>query len=318
MRHPILYVLLVVSGLFSACGNSPEAEGDTPAEEAIDTSSEARNLLQEGSTLPPCPISDEMLNGNWLLVRGQNLLLVITADSTTYDADLGPSHRVLNVYNTETCQRVDRKVLPVNVSPDFPYQLAEINYNTESQLAAMKGFDVIYVYDIAARRLLPPLKARFKTARTAVDAQSGLIQRLEVWEHYLVGYAQDYGAFVFNLMDKTAPRAMLPFAEWESPEGGYHSLFLLPSGQRVQALLPKYDRQTDDFAVNPLFPEPLQIDQTGSAAAADNRYVILRLREEATPVVAVDLSRRERVALPSNLRTADNRQVEEWLKTQNR
>ena len=111
--------------------------------------------------------SNEVLEGNQFWIREKSILVAVTADSTTFDADFGSSHRVLEVYNTESCELIQREVLPVNVSPDFPYFLAEITYNNESELVGIRGANTIYVYDVAQQQLLPELKPQYLSERLA-------------------------------------------------------------------------------------------------------------------------------------------------------
>ena len=58
-------------------------------------------------------------------------------------------------------------MLPVDVSPDFPYFIiAEITYNNNSQLVAIHGFKLIYIYDVENRSLLPQLQPQYLSERS--------------------------------------------------------------------------------------------------------------------------------------------------------
>jgi hypothetical protein len=311
-RLNVLILLFLLGGLL-ACGSNergPEEEAGADTTELATT----RELPPAGEAAPPCPVAGSMLEGNWFHASQEGLLLAIVADSTTFDQELGPSHRVLEIYDTESCAQVERHVLPVTRSPDFAYLIAEITYNNNSRIVGLKGFDVIYAYDVETRRLLPRMEPKYKNERIAVDAQSGMIHRLEVWENFLVGYAEDFGAFVFDLRDKADPKAVLPFAEYLTPSGRYASLFLLPSGNRLQALLPLNGQAPSDFAINPLFEKPQPLSTNVSKSALDNRFIVLRLQDEQRRAVAVDMLERKRVALPAELQTATTQNILEWLR----
>jgi hypothetical protein len=306
MRYFYGFFTLCSFLLLSACGES--APGDAADTGEADTTATQRGLT-EAPAVPPCQVEGRLLEDNWLHLREKELLLAIVADSTTRSENLGPSHRVLEIYDASTCEPLERHILPVNKAADYAYQIAQITYNNESQLVGLHAFDAIYVYDVANRRLLPELKPAYKAERYGVDAQSGQIQRLEVWEHYLVGYAQDFGAFVFDFSDKRNPRPVLPFADYPTPEDEFHSLFLLPSDSEYQALLPVYRQASDDFEVNPLLPEPAPVDLAQSVI--EDRYAVLRLEPGA---LAVDLQQRQRVPLPPDLETMPMEEIVQWLR----
>ena len=195
------------------------------------------------------------------MVKGQHTLICITADSSTYDQQFGESHRVLEIYDTRTCELTNREVLPINSSPDFPYYIADIIFNKNSHLVAIKGFGNLYCYDTKGQKLLQPLVPEYGNKRMAQDAQSGQVKHLEVWENYLIGYALDLGGFVFDLTDVENPKALKPAAEHDLSDGNgeaYSSLFFLKSENEntYQIVAPFYDNENMKFHVNPLFENP--------------------------------------------------------------
>lgn len=319
-RSQLSIFLLTALFLLAACGGSTTSpsdasDGETPAG---DSTRETPSAMEERVDLPvshDCEIEGEMLEGNQFWARGEGILLAVVADSSTYDPDYGPGHRVLEVYDSRTCERVDRHVLPVNVSPDFPYYLAEITYNNATRLVAIRGFQVVYAYDVVRRELLPVLEPEFANERYGVDAQSGMIRRLELWENYLVGYSQDYGAFAFDLSNAGAPEAVLPAAEYEVAADEYHQLFLLPTDDGVyQGLLPAYDATEDAFAINPLFRDPVDLNPNIPSNVADNRYLVIRLRDEARTPVAIDMLKRQRVMLPDAVAKSSTQEILGWMR----
>ncbi len=311
MRYLLPFALGMSLLVFQACGDGTSSGQQSEAENGSDTTDIAGSPALPASH--DCQPGGEILEGNQFWSRDLELLLVIKADETTLDENLGASHRILEVYDTKDCSLVQRQELPVNVSPDFPYYLAEINYNNTSKLIAVKGFSNIYLYDLGNRQLLPQIQAQFLKARYAVDAQSGMIQRLEVWEDYLVGYAQDYGSFAFDLSQSGQLKPVLPFAEYEREEQ-FYSLFLFASGTGYQVILPDYNREANEFSINPAFKKPLELNLDVAKSARNNRYLILRQTDEARTPHAFDLLKRQRVELPANIASQQTQAILAWMR----
>lgn len=312
----ILWSIFISIGLLTmaSCGGdttSNSSQNNT----AQDTTAVDGNTASDTPALPDCKLSGSILEGNQFWDRDMERLICIKADSSTLDPNLGESHRVLEVYDTRNCTLVDRQTLPVNVSPDFPYYLAEINYNKESRLFALRGFGDLYLYDLGAQQLSAALSPEYFSERYGADAQSGMIQRLEVWENYLVGYARDNGAFVFDLSDKTKVKPVLPFAEYNPEEVNPHSLFLLSSGNgQLQAILPQYNSETDQFAINPLFATPMNVNTNVTKSARNNRHLVLRSEDASKTPIAIDLEKHQQVNLPADVAAKTTQEILQWMK----
>jgi hypothetical protein len=270
------------------------------------------------SVVTSCVSSGEVLDGNAIHTQRAGLLVCVAADSTQ-SAETGvPEHRVLEVYNTkDNCQLVDRIMLPEGPYPEYPYYLAEINYNSARQLVGVKGFDQIFCYDLAARKLMDPLTPAYLSERPLTDAQSGQILHLEVWEEYLIGYAEDMGVFVFDLKQEEGPEPLLPVAEYQSAEAGIQALFLLPSvGNSFQAILPVYDINDQALIVYPLFRNPVLMNAGAASVQAGGQMVILNAvrpsESETGEKVIVDLDTRSLLKLPDNLQQATNKKITAW------
>lgn len=261
-----------------------------------------------------CEIAGEVLEDNELWLKDQGKLICIMADSSTYDATMGMSHRILEMFDTYTCELEIKLTLPINISPDFPYFLADINYNNNSKIVAIKAAKTIYCFDMTTKRMLPLLTPTFKTKRAEVDASSGMIIRLELWEDFLVGYAQDKGAFVFDLGEEGIPQPVLPYAEYQLGEDRFNSLFLLPSETaKYQAILPSFDWEEEVFSINPIFKEPLAINTTVQKSALDNPFVVLREKQE-NKALLIDMKQMTNKALPPNLLTKTTKEILVWAK----
>lgn len=312
MKSPIFGLSALLLFLLSACAGEPSSSAPASAQTA------GADSLATSPTAPAthqCQIPGTVLEDNSFWIRDQALLIVIRADSSTRDAELGDSHRLFELYDTKSCQLLQSQVLPVNVSPDYPYLLANILYNKNSQLVGIRGFNGLYVFDVASRKMLPKLSPRFATARPGADAQSGMIQHAEVWEHYLIGYAQDQGVFVYDFNNKAKPQPVLPLAEYEDPDNGtFHSLFLLPSGgQAAQGIIPYYDRESGKFSLNTLFDKPLALSTNVPKSARNNKFLVLRAQAD-NKAYAIDLAARKSISLPADVQTQPTQAVLKWLR----
>ncbi len=304
------YFSFFVACLLLAC-SEPVSTGNTAEQQPTVASNktdkeetrpkDADHISQTVKQQQKCEVIGEVLEDNELWLKDQGKLICIMADSSTYDATLGMSHRILKVFNTYTCDLEVKLTLPVNISPDFPYFLADINYNNNSKIVAIKAAKTVYCFDMTTQRMLPPLNPTFKTKRAEADASSGTIIRLELWEDFLVGYAQDKGAFVFDLGKDGIPQPVLPYAEYQLGENRFNSLFLLPSETaKYQAILPSFDWEEEVFSINPIFTVPLAITTTVQKSALDNPYIVLREKDK-NKALLVDMKGMRSKALPEAL-----------------
>lgn len=318
MRSVFYNCLIVLSlGFFMACGSD---SADTPAGTATtgaDSDTTAAIPAPAKVQKPDCPLEGTMLEGNEFWAEDVNKIIRIVAQETTEDPNLGESHRILTVYDGVNCQVIQTVTLPIDVSPDFAYRIADITYNNDSKVIALQGFKKIYCYNIQKGKLFRSVTPTFINERYAEDAQSGLIKRLEVWEDYLIGYAQDMGSFVFSL-EKGQPEVVEPFAEFEILEGErYNSMFLLKSkNDTYQAICPTYDVNTNEFQVNPMLPEPLYISSEINPRYRNNRYQLLveAISETERNVIAVDMKTNKKVELPAKVGRMKNTDILDWLK----
>lgn len=276
--------------------------------------SEARQITTAKKIQQKCEIQGELLEENELWLKDHGKLICIIADSSTYDPKFGLSHRIIEVFNTFNCELELKLTLPVNLSPDYAYFLADINYNNESKIVAIKGAKTVYCLDLETKKMLPLLTPSFKGKRENVDANSGNIIRLELWEDFLVGFAQDYGTFVFDLDKNGKAQAILPFAEYKSGETNFNSLFLLASNNnKYQAILPQYDWEEETFSINPIFEEPLNISTDIQKSALDNQFIVLRQSEEQGALL-VDMKARSNRKLPTELLDKPTKDILSWIK----
>ena len=313
------FVIVYLAGCGPAnVGDSANQNSETDTE--ISTNSEAPGEATNVEDIPKehnCTVEGKVLEGNQLWLRDKGLLFCIVADQETQDKDYGDSHRILEIYNTKDCSRIGREILPVNFSPDFPYYLAEINYNNSNQMVAIKGFQSVYCYDLKQKRLLPELTPNYLEERFSEDGNSGMISHLEVWENYLVGHAVDNGAFVFDLSTGNSVKPVLPFAEFKVSENNFSSLFMLSSGsENVQAIIPAYDADADVFSINPLFKGPQKLSTNIPKSAKNNRFIILRQQGGNRTPTAIDMQARKTIQLPEKIAQSENKGILNWLKQQ--
>lgn len=298
----------------NSVGQVPEIPSSSTLDKEETRPKDAEQISQLTKQQQKCSIAGEVLEENELWLKDQGKLICILADSSTYDPKFGMSHRILEVFNTYTCDLEMKLTLPVNTSPDFPYFLADINYNSNSKIVAIKAAKTVYCFDLTTKKMLPLLNPTFKTKREEVDPSSGMIIHLELWENFLLGFAQDKGAFVFDLGDGKMPKPVLPHAEYQLGENTFNSLFLLPSEtDTYQAILPSFDWEEAVFSINPVFNEPLAINTAGQKSALDNDYIVLR-KKKNNKALLIDMKAMKNKTLPSMLVDKTTKEILTWAR----
>lgn len=199
--------------------------------------------------------------------------------------DPGENDWRLEVYDLYDCSMKAAYQLPPNESEDYPYFLADLNYNNSNRKIGIRGNRSIFLIDLEAQQMSGEIIPQFSDAERLMDTESGAIHHLEVWENYLVGQTVDWGAFVFRL-DSILPKSIAPVAELKDGEE-FRSLFLIETGDgNYQAILPRYDLSTGLFSVNPLFIEPKAL-HPASTVYAGGPYA--RVKEANGNFVGIDL-----------------------------
>ena len=129
------FLLLPILLFTMSCGDpAPSSDSTTPNKNienpgdsttkplADESASKQKSLPDKHSCVP----NGTILEDNQIWIRNHQLLVCIVADSVTKDIDFGESHRILDVYDTKDCKLVNRNILPVNNSPDYPYYLTPV------------------------------------------------------------------------------------------------------------------------------------------------------------------------------------------------
>ena len=270
-----IFNFFLLTNLIACNPPAPRADDDARA-------SKKEITKQEGD----CEFSGEVLPENRFLLRDLNRLVVLAT------SDKNPSG-VLEVFNSDDCSVVKRVVLPKNMAPDFPFYLAEIMYNNESKIVGIRGFDKFCLYDAETNELSMPFAPQYLNKRMAAeDAETGRVLRLEVWENYLIGFAQGSGAFVYDLENPLEPKPILPIAEYKQKDESYSSLFLLPSEKKnetYQAIFPRYDEETGTFGIVSLFERPQPLLPRGLASSKNSKMVALQENSEGQKKYIVDM-----------------------------
>lgn len=334
MKFRPYYLLFAFLLTTIACEDSGTSSQQTTGKSATSTTSpppsttkQAPNPSKEGTNtlaqeIPekhPCTLNGILLEGNECYLKKEQQLVCIVADSTTVDMDFGESHRILEVYDTKDCSLVSRETLPVNYSPDFPYYINLESFEAQNKVICTQGYEYTFCYDVVNRKMLPRLEAQFLNERSSEDAQSGAPRGLKLWEQILFGYAQDYGAFAFDLSNKATPKALLPTAEFALPDRElYHSLFLMPTGEdRYQALVPIMEEEETSFEVRALFKQARKINPVLSKSVRNNRYLLFKDLDAAKDSrLAIDMQKIALVRLPENIAGQQNAEILKWLKAQ--
>ncbi len=306
--------LFLALSLFVGCGDVPTSTTDTGqvTEDSTSDTAEATPSLSP----PECTINGEVLEGNQVWDSGLDLLAVIRADKDLANEDDILSHRIFEVLDGRTCETKFTTTLKENISPDYPYYLADIQYNAVNNYVGIQGHSTVYICDLANNFAMSELKPSYFTEREYADAQSGMILHLEVWEDYLLGYAQDCGPFAFNLNAEEDAQPILPFAEWQNTDDGrFHSLFLMPSGNGgQQVLLPHFDSDSSNFVITPVFDGPKALSTNIPTSARNNRFLVLRGEGNADQVFPIDMKQRQLIELPAEVAQQATQDILEWMR----
>ncbi len=188
-RLPYSYLLMLV---LLVCGCKPSNKS-TPIE--------SKTVAQKDSQ-PSLPTDTKLLyQSPAFLSEATGKTIRIVADKTSYDEKFGDSYRVLKVYqevNGEEREVVSR-LLPVNASPDYRYNFADVYAKGKQEWVIIQGFYFFFLYDVVhdqlSEKIYPPKPKDFEAA----DAQSGRITSLSVEDNQLKGIAQDIGEFSMTI-----------------------------------------------------------------------------------------------------------------------
>lgn len=335
MRILNVVCLLFVLSLFFACeeNTSGNSSSDNTSNEVSTDSSVTNNGV---ASTPPdeyadvasipdqkdCELSAKHYDKNVFLAKDVAQLVCIVADESTYDQNLGDSHRIFEVINTTDCSSMLKETLPINRSADFPFYLVPETYESTNQVIAIQGFSSFYLYDVKNKKLNGPTEPQFLGETEAVDAQSGMVRGLTIWGKYLMGHAIDYGNFAFDISDPNMPKPVIPVAKYNIPNTGeYNYLFILEVGNdRYQAVLPTQDIDAGGTLFDPakLFLQPLKINTTVAKNVRNNRFIIFN--DNTNPgqelKVAIDMFRKRQVQLPADIATKKTSEVLNWLNAQ--
>ena len=312
-------LLLVLFFSFASCTSDPTASNTGSENNNEETQATEDDVVVDTTpslSPPDCIVKGQVLEGNTLWIPEMDMLAVIKADESTTEDEI-PSHRIFELLDGRSCDVKFTETLPENVSPDFPYYLANIQYNKGSHLLGIQGYYDIYICDLDNNNKLSKLKPEFYNERMYDDPQSGMVRRIEVWEDYLLGYAQDVGAFVFDLSDEDNPKAIIPFAEWQNMDDAkFHSLFLLPTEKGYQGIMPIYNVDEGKFILNPIFETAQNISLNLPKNVRNNKQLVLRNADNADKAYAIDLEKRKLVNLPQDIATKKTQEIIKWMKTQ--
>lgn len=322
-KHIVLVVFSVL--LFLLCCKSEPAPSSASSilPKTVDTITNKKSEVS-ALTIPTshdCSVKGQLMDDNDFWLPKEQLWLCIVADTMTHDQDFGDSYRIFDIYNTETCQQMERHILPVNNSPDFPWYIFQNTYEEKNQVVCTSGFEFTFCYDVENRELLSRMKPTFLLSRTSLDAQSGMTLNMAIYDRYLFGYAQDLGFFAYDLTNKKKVENFLPAAEYHlKKDNQFHPLFLIPEGnKKYQAIIPTINMGDGNITITPLLPAPLAINPVIAKRVQNNRFQILTdLASKDKTKIAFDLQKKIRIDLPANMATQPVGKVLDYLKEQSR
>lgn len=312
-----LIAFIAIWALSACTDTTSSSSGSATATEPVATERSVEEPATPTLAAPDCEIAGEVLEGNRLWLQSSDILAIIKADESTTVEGFGPTHRKLELLDGRSCLVKHSVVLPPNENPDFPYYIADVQYNNVSNVLAVQSTYEVVLCDLENDYNTSNIKPRFFSEREYADAQSGSIQHLELWEDYLIGYCQDAGTFAYDLSDRSAPVAVLPFAEWQNDEdGAYHALFLLENDNGVQAILPELSGGDGAFQLHPLFGQAMNVSTNVARNARNNRFLVLRQTDAEQAPLAIDLKKRTLVDLPADVATQGVQDILAWMRSQ--
>lgn len=272
-------------------------------------------MKQPLQTKHDCKVKDKVLESNEFWLQQDQTLVAIVADKTTESIDFGDSHRIFVAMDTRDCKTLLRETLPVNMSPDYPYYLNTNTYEAVNKVICSQGYEAVICYDAVAQKLLPQMKPKYLTERSAEDAQSGMPTGMEIWNQFLIGNTLDFGSYVFDLSDKKKPKSILPNAEYQDPENeSYTSMFLLEGKDDLyQAFIPTLNEDQDGTEVKKMFKQPIAVSTTIAKSVRNNRFIVLKKKDGKSSVV-IDMQEMKEVSLPAEVATKGVKDILTWLK----
>ncbi len=322
-NHIILFIFGALLSLLFSCKSEPTTDTATvssPTSKVVDTISNKTN--KPAAVIPTshdCVVRGKLMEDNNLWIAKEQLWICIVADNITRDQDFGDSYRIFDIYDTEKCSPIKRKVLPVNNSPDFPWYIFQNTYEEKNQVVCTSGFEFTFCYDVENRELLPRMKPSFLLPRTALDAQSGMTQSMAIYERYLLGHAQDLGFFAYDLTNKKEVKNFLPVAEYHFKKiNKYNPLYLIPVGdKKYQAIIPKMNLDNGEIIITPLWKKPLAVNPVVAKNVRNNRFQIFtNLESSNKSKVAFDLQKQILIELPNEISIQPVGKILQHLKAQ--
>ena len=129
-----------------------------------------------------------------------------------------------------------------------------------------------------------------------------------------MGYAQDFGAFAFDLTNKKSVNSVDPVAEFPDADesNSITPCFFLRLKLEIPGCNPAME---EELTLKTLFRTPISLDPSLSKSARNNRFLIFNILN-TNPVkrVAIDMSKTEKVHLPNDISIRKNSEILGWLK----
>lgn len=297
---------------------TPAASEQSPAQAA--PAAPAQPSKQPVRSKHDCELMGRVLEGNQHWIAEKELLLAVVADTAElYDKDHPESHHSFQVYDTKICDLIGNHVMPVNKEPDYPYYLYPNTYEPINQVVCAQGGDFVYCFDVARQEMLLPMIPEYLGKRRPIDANSGTPQGLTTWDHYLFGYAADFGCYAFDLTNKKQVKNLLPTAEFLNREkGAMNHLFMVQKSPGLyQAAYSSFDFDAGEEAlqIKPLFAEPLPIVARLSASARNNNLLVFKYKDGSSSV-GIDMEKGKRVDLPEEVASKSVQEILAWMRKQ--
>ncbi len=204
MKHFYFFIPLIF--LLQSCGTNTHDNSETKVAPQAETTEKQVDVIpsvQERKAVSEALNPDDIYKAPTFFSQETNKIVKLVADSTSYDKQFGESHRVLKIYTEDggTEKELKSILLPVNSSPDFRYNFADVYAEGKEEWLMIQGYYFFFIYDVVndhiSENIYPPKPKSFEAA----DAQSASISQLYFEKDKIKGTAYDIGEFAIK-MDK--------------------------------------------------------------------------------------------------------------------
>lgn len=135
-----------------------------------------------------------------------------------------------------------------------------------------------------------------------------------MWEFYVIGYVQDYGAFVFCLNDGEFFELVFLVVEYQDEIEVYYQAFFLFFDWGMQVFMLFYDWCDCLFCINLVFECFIVLQLQDGLIVQENWFLFLWEDSIKECVIVIDLKNWEQVELFFDIQWKSDEDVFDWMK----